>query len=405
MHRTTPWLRGAMVSLWGVGALAMPLRGAEPPPAPLERETGATVELNGLSVTLFKPRVVARSRGFLWFPTLVRLGDGSFVAVMSDYPDQHTRSSTCLTALSRDGALTWGEPRAAVYSDAHVILRDGDVVLLPYYLYPREDGGGLQGPQQRVRRGEHAVEAIEDRVTVTGWPRPPGSLDPNLGLGGFVFNGQTVRLKDGGYLATLYGYFEGDKRYSLVAAASDDGVNWAVRSIVADEKCKLPGAEGPCEAALCRLKDGRLMCVYRMGGDASYGQSFSSDEGRTWTEPASMGDGVGAVQPSLAVMPDGMVVLSGGRPGVNVWFNVDGAGKDWQPLHLAGHHNAFHPEEPINNPTGGGDSSAYTEVVALDDTNLAYIYDRIPRGWTAIPEGSAETNSVWVMRVELKAKN
>lgn len=397
-----------IVSLWGVGVLALPARGAEPPPpAPAHWETAATVELNGLTVTLSKPRLVARSRGFLWFPTLARLGDGSFMAVMSDYPDLHTRSSTCLTAFSRDGGLTWGEPRAAVYSDAHVIVPDGGAVLLPYYLYPQADGagGGLEGPQQRVRRGVDAVEAVEDRVTVTGWPRPPGSLDPNLGLGGFVFNGQTVRLNDGGYLATLYGYFEGDKRYSLVAAVSEDGVHWKVRSTVADDKCKLPGTEGPCEAALCRLKDGRLMCVYRMGGGASYGQSYSSDEGRTWSEPASMGDGVAAVQPSLAVMPDGVIVLSGGRPGVNVWFNVDGAGKDWQPLHLPGHHNACHPEEPINNPTGGGDSSAYTEVVALDDTNLLYMYDRIPHGWAAIPEGSAETNSVWVMRLGLKVKN
>jgi hypothetical protein len=32
---------------------------------------------------------------------------------------------------------------------------------------------------------------------------------------------------------------------------------------------------------------------------------------------------------------------------------------------------------------------------------LLYIYDRIPFGWNAIPADSAETNSVWVVRVAL----
>ena len=46
----------------------------------------------------------------------------------------------------------------------------------------------------------------------------------------------------GGYLATLYGYFRGAERYALVAAESADGVNWKIRSVIADEKCKLPGS-------------------------------------------------------------------------------------------------------------------------------------------------------------------
>jgi hypothetical protein len=40
-------------------------------------------------------------------------------------------------------------------------------------------------------------------------------------------------------------------------------------------------------------------------------------------------------------------------------------------------------------------------VVALDDTRLLVIYDRIPHGWSAIPKDSTETNSVWVVRLAL----
>src|SRR5205085_2713896 len=120
----------------------------------------------------------------------------------------------------------------------------------------------------------------------------------------------------------------------LIVAASKDGRRWAYRGSVADEHCMLAGAEGPCEAAMCRLKDGRLMCVFRNEGGQPYGRSFSSDEGKTWSEPAAIE--ARSVQPSLVTMKDGTVALSGGRPGVFVWFNVDGDGMKWQPVELLG---------------------------------------------------------------------
>jgi hypothetical protein len=51
----------------------------------------------------------------------------------------------------------------------------------------------------------------------------------------------------------------------FLLAESADGFAWAIRSVIADENCKLDGNNGPCEGAICRLKDGRLMCVFRLG--------------------------------------------------------------------------------------------------------------------------------------------
>ena len=45
--------------------------------------------------------------------------------------------------------------------------------------------------------------------------------------------GQVVNSQDGGYLATLYGNFEGDARYSLVLAESVDGFQWQIRTTIA----------------------------------------------------------------------------------------------------------------------------------------------------------------------------
>jgi hypothetical protein len=51
-----------------------------------------------------------------------------------------------------------------------------------------------------------------------------------------------------------------------------------------------------------------------------------------------------------------------------------------------------------------GAASAYTEILALDDMRALVIYDRIPHGWKAIPKDSADTNSMWVMRLTLTGK-
>ena len=249
-----------------------------------------TIKLKGLSVTLSQPVLVARSKERLWFPTLINLEKGKLLAVMSNVPDAIVPPKSS-AAWSSDGGLTWrcDKPLDGLYSDLSALrLKNGDRLLLPFYLFTVRGTNGVTGTCPIVRQGQSAIEMVEKGVSVTGWPRACGSLG-ELGQGrtlaGFVFNGQNVELKGGGYLATLYGYFEGPKHYSLLAAESANGRDWRIRSVIADETSKhqYVGAEGPCESALCRLKDGRLMCVFRNCGP--YWQCWSQDEGKTWTDP------------------------------------------------------------------------------------------------------------------------
>jgi len=362
---------------------------------------GRTYELKGTRVTLSAPVLVARSKGFLWFPTLIRFDNGDLLAVMSDQPDEHHTTWTAQITWSLDGGLTWTEPKGAPYTENPVRRANGDFLMLPFALFPRP--GGMGAPYTLVRKGSRDVQVVKEGVTVTGWPRPDEPPE-KTGRSGFVFNGQTVELRKGGYLATLHGLFKGSKRYSLVAAESADGVKWKVRSVIADENCKVEGSEGPCEAAMCRLKDGRLMCVFRVGINVPYGQAWSSDEGRTWSEAVAI-KGAFSVQPSLAVLKDGRVVLGGGRAGLLAWFDVDGVGLGWEALDVGAHHNGFQPKDAIARVdatfAGADQTSSYTEVVALDEKHLLYLYDRIPHGWAAVPKDSEETNSVWVIRVRL----
>src|SRR5262245_22959041 len=68
-----------------------------------------TERVQGFDVSLSAPVLVARSKGYLWFPTLVRLGNDDLLAVMSNYADVHTTTSTSRVAWSGDGGLTWTE--------------------------------------------------------------------------------------------------------------------------------------------------------------------------------------------------------------------------------------------------------------------------------------------------------
>jgi hypothetical protein len=206
-------------------------------------------------------------------------------------------------------------------------------------------------------------------------------------------------------------------KVSVVAAESADGLHWKIRSVIADEHWPLAGIEGPGEATVCRLKDGRLMSVFRSYYEGyPYGAAWSSDEGKTWTEPAWTYF-AWSVDPRMAVMQDGTVVLSGGRPGVLMWFNVDGTGGNWQVVDLLGHHNAFRPKEPLQlyDKVGSsghffGTATGYTEVVAVDDSHVLCVYDRTPLSSTWDDPTPAlnqhlgdvgETYSVWIVRATL----
>lgn len=362
----------------------------------------ATVDLDGLRVTLSEPHLVGRRRGYFWFPNLWTMPNGDLLSTISPVPDIHLSGVPYYVLWSRDGGLTWSEPQVSCDGGQTLLhLHAGDSIMLPYDLRPRPDGIGA--PHNIIPAGQRVFDYVPTGVVITGMPAPVPLILPGLDVVSYSFNGQTLWLEDGTYLATAYGHFEGDERDSIVAVESTDGANWSVRSIVADASCPVPGRGGPSESAICRLQDGRIMCVFRVESKFPFGQTFSSDEGRSWTPAAAM-PGVFSVQPSLAVMADGAIALSGGRPGLYLWLNADGAGLRWQQIDILAHHNSCLPQEPItySEDLSRQQTTAYTEVVALDEKTLLYIYDRAPNGWRRIPEDMNDTNSVWLVRATVE---
>ena len=367
-------------------------------------EMTKTLSLEGLEISLSKPRLVARSDDYLWFPTMTRLSGGELCANFSTNLDAIVADRTSSVSWSADDGLTWSEPssimpKGDLYAETMLRLKNGDEMLLPFNHYP--DGEAMRGWHQIVsgKKGERKVTFTDKSITVSGWPRPDRSFNEKLGLSGFGFNGHGIMGKSGEYLATMYGYFKDEHRYSLVMVESTDGLAWKFRSLIAGFDCPLAGGEGPCESQSIRLKDGRLMNVFRLASNVPYGQAFSDDDGRTWSAPVAMQD-AHSVQPSLAMMRDGSIVLTGGRPGIFAWINRAGDGKDWLQVDLQSHHNENHALDAI---TRADQTTSYTEVVALDEQSVIVIYDHIPHGWNAIPNDSQDTNSIWVVKLAWKA--
>jgi HEAT repeat protein len=170
---------------------------------------------------------------------------------------------------------------------------------------------------------------------------------------------------------------------------------------------------------VCRLQDGRLMCVFYAGnGHVTYASEqlpyrgrisycISHDDGFTWTQPETLYDGPGDDRdPSITQLPDGRlacVFFSGGMPGV--WMVVsDDAGNSWSkpqkiaaddyqvssPIRVLSHgryilglyestpvpavifsdDEGVKWSEPINLDKMPGQSLSETDIIELDDGTL-----------------------------------
>ena len=152
-----------------------------------------------------------------------------------------------------------------------------------------------------------------------------------------------------------------------------DGKTWSEYStIAAVEPGEQPwpgmGKEGPCETGLVRLADKRLYAIYRTGGNGFIGNSWSTDDGKTWTKPVSIP--YKGVALRVRRLSNGVLACTTGRPGpVVVMFSVDGTGEKWSHI----------------TPVFNGQSTHYTDFIEVEPGKLLVVYDSPPYNWDEIP--------------------
>ena len=269
------------------------------------------------------------------------------------------RDGTLLSAgkTSPDGGKSWRTANG-IFGEGAEQLRDGSVVGLAYRCLPDgQAAGGYVAPLHLSKDGRQFTtnEArffVPEAKAAQGHAAHPGPL----------FMRSIIQRTNGSLVALMAGWFKSDNTpcpygrgrpysRSYTCESADGGHSWRYLTTIGYEEI---GSEGYNEGSMRRLPDGTWLAVLRTGSprdihcqDNPMMWSVSRDEGRTWSRPQRTG--LEGCYPSLAVLSDGSVALSYGRPGAMLAFSADG-GRSWQDVHCV-------------DPTP---YSGYTDVVEIE---------------------------------------
>jgi hypothetical protein len=179
-----------------------------------------------------------------------------------------------------------------------------------------------------------------------------------------LFGTATLRLKDDSLLATGMAWMQDENRiapwsYSLIAFASTDGINWEWSSIIA-ANVTYNGSiaeEGPSEDSLTLMKNGSVLCIFRVDGGDGHGTdgtghqhfpyqiAISNDNGKNWGPAKTLPKGVGSARPRILAMDNGALLIGGGRPSGRsddpmLWLNPTGdMERGFIPYSISYYHN------------------------------------------------------------------
>ncbi len=369
------------------------------------------IRLPGLRLLARKPRVVAESVGFCWYPDIMQFASGEIMVTHSLNPDSgETLVSGEAILISRDGAQSW--------DFAYDTMGAGGKTRVP------TPGGGIAGPgfymqadppgQQRnfvlhywrYDEGGRKLTIEPWGARVEGLPRDAGTATiwSRWCHGGMALHGTAIEISPGAYVTTGYCVYDGDSRATTEALLSTDyGRTWRYQGTVAGPDAIADAREGFDEACMTRLANGDLMCVGRVGAMQRLARTYSSDGGKTWSKLDRLP--LGSVCPSMVTLDNGVIAVSAGRPGLTLAFSSDPRGHEWQVFDLHNFHNAsveaphrislgrvlpadsphennlitqFDPDDPFQ-------TTGYTSLLALPNGRLLVVYDRIPYGWMPVP--------------------
>jgi hypothetical protein len=243
----------------------------------------------------------------------------------------------CADRLSQDGGRSWRSGTGGFGAGGHQ-LADGSVLGMAYKCGPEDaDTGWYPLDRYLSTNGGQSFEKGRARVFVP-------QAKPAMGHGpydGPIFMRSIVERNDGSLAALMAGWFESDtelcpygrgRPYSrtYICESDDRGLTWRYVGTIGYAHL---GSEGYNEGSMRRLPNGELLAVMRTGNERDFKcqdnpimWSVSRDQGRTWTEPERTG--VEGAYPSLAVLSDGLVTMSYGRPGAMLVFSADN-GRTW----------------------------------------------------------------------------
>jgi hypothetical protein len=374
---------------------------------------GKTDELDHFRIHVGKTVKITASYNYCWFPTVHRFPTGELLATMRMSPDDtNPEGEFSAYCLSKDGGQTWsrrytmgaGANIDAAYSQ--VPLENAIWVLGAGYfsLEPSPSGPtDFHATLTEFSRAGMSVQQIRDASIhlseppllepVATYATKKADASQLASVPAAVPVGAIIAGPRGEWLSTLYYTTKRDRRYiRLVLIHSfDHGRTWNEDGIIAalqpnEKPWPWMGSEGPNEAGLVRLADGRLFCIFRTGNYDYMGATWSFDDGKTWSPPTSTG--LKGVAPHLRLMSNGLLVCTFGRPGVTIMFSQN-EGKSWAAI----------------TPIFKGQSTGYTDVSEVGAGKLFVVYDSLPAGGNPVSNaGTFSEHAIYGTFVEVQKR-
>lgn len=347
--------------------------------------------------------------GFFQFPNIDRTANGNIVAKWNLTRDaiEAYGTDTRGSAVSTDVGKSWREEPSEDPGNA-VLLPNGDrlAIYTPKPIpekelqLPAPVGVGLENYRKSNFNFYRLSELPESRQGVyfkrlkkgaSKWELEKAVLeDPQAaryslaGLVPIVWWGDIHVAKDGSLIAGIYPGYLVDKdgktdprSGAFFYRSTDNGHHWSVQGRIPfqlDPAGDTLSARrmGYTEPAFEILKDGTFLCVLRTTDGAGIGPmygSYSTDQGKTWSVPQVITPA--GVLPRLLQLSNGVLVMSSGRPGVQLRFSTDPRGMQWS--------RAFEmlPHDDVKKELSGGSaqvSCGYTGLLPTGSNKFLIIY-------------------------------
>lgn len=285
-------MRYLNVSITLIGSflvLASPLTG---------QSTPFTIPTVDLSAETHRQVVVDREPGqYLGHPTTVLLEDG--ISILTVYPKGHGRGPIVMKK-SPDGGLTWSERLSVPENWA----TSQEVPTL----FRMEDPEGTR--RLIIFSGLYPIRSAVSEDDGATW----SPLEPIGDFGGIVAMSSVVALMDGSHMALFHddGRFlqnEGERSsfHVFKTLSTDGGLTWGEPEIVTQH----PDAD-LCEPGAIRSPDGHTIALLLRENSRRHNSMvvFSTDEGRTWTEPRELPAALTGDRHTAKYGPDGRLFVS-----------------------------------------------------------------------------------------------
>lgn len=368
-------------------------------------------KLNGkkvLTVILGEPVVVDVAKkpekwGYFQFPNIHRAKDDLLVATWSMAADavESYGSGAAGVAVSKDGGKTWNPPSGESTAGGGLELPNGD--RLQVYTPKAIKVEDLQLPDSVGSNKEnygrtfvyYKMADLPNELQGVYLKRLAEGSDSWTNEHAVLNDPKAVRYTDSGYFPVVWwgdmhvatdktvvagiypGFYLNDNNQVdpsgvIFYRSRDNGQTWDIYGripyqydLATDPNGDKRIALGFTEPASLLLDNGTYLCVMRttdgLGNSPMY-LSHSTDLGVTWTKPVTFTRS--GVLPKLLQLDDGVIVLSAGRPGVQLRFSTDGKGEKWtDPFEML-------PFENMKSDVSCG----YTDIISSGPNRFILIY-------------------------------